>query len=309
MSINDCSNMAQLFKKVRERYDLTATQLSEVLDVTPQYISLIESQKKLPSEKVIFKLCNNYDVDLNYCIELRGKDELKRKQNAESNDDKEDIYKETKHSTPLAFPSTIPQLEAPFKGNSLILSLSERIGSLSDDIQQRVMESIEDIIDTEIENFVKPISHRDIKEKLIRVSELWRKSSNSPGYETSSNNTEERISLEGYLEISNSQVFFSLEADHQLLSLTTRAQDKDFIKEFFSVIPGVPAIEYSDGRLGRIFKNVPLFHYRLFNPASLVKEIKMIMNIRHLHLNKHHFQDFNLEPIIKHERRGDVNET
>lgn len=53
-------------KKLREKHKLTIRDLADKLNVTNQYVSLIELNKRTPSLDVALKLANFFDVSLDY---------------------------------------------------------------------------------------------------------------------------------------------------------------------------------------------------------------------------------------------------
>lgn len=60
------------FKQIRKLLSKSQEQLATELDVTKQAISNIETCKSFPSIQLLYKLCHDYDVNINYLLTGNG---------------------------------------------------------------------------------------------------------------------------------------------------------------------------------------------------------------------------------------------
>ncbi len=60
--------LGQRIRKRREALNLTQQELAQVLGVTPQHISVVEQDKRLPSLTFLAKLAEKLGVDIDYLV-------------------------------------------------------------------------------------------------------------------------------------------------------------------------------------------------------------------------------------------------
>lgn len=61
-------NIGQRIRKQRETLNLTQRELAQVLKVTPQHISAIEQNKRVPSLNFLAKLAEQLGVSIDYLV-------------------------------------------------------------------------------------------------------------------------------------------------------------------------------------------------------------------------------------------------
>lgn len=71
MEIQKLNDTAQLFQEIRKVNKLTQTALAERIKSNASYLSLIESGKKTPSDKMLKKLADTFSIDLEECLALK----------------------------------------------------------------------------------------------------------------------------------------------------------------------------------------------------------------------------------------------
>jgi transcriptional regulator with XRE-family HTH domain len=289
IDISSCNTSSELFTLIKGKSGLSGVKLAEKLNVASQHVSMIINGTRLPSENLLRKLSSCFQVDYHQCIEILNADLAKR-----------DTSKEVKRSRkPIeAQPSSQYQIKEMelLKGNSQLNNLYQQILSLPDEIQEKANGVLEDFIIRELGGV---ITVEELEQKLRAISLKWQETHPSSYYSASV--AEE---LKGFVEIGNEKVYVEITADKHLVSISTLQKDQHHFKDVCSSVPGWYAEEYSTGNLGTIYKNVSLFHRRLFNMMGLVNEVKTMVSHHDLNAANLTFQEFNLNTYLKGNNEG-----
>ncbi|MFD2214997.1 helix-turn-helix domain-containing protein [Metabacillus endolithicus] len=301
MNPSNYEKISDFLSDFMEEINISSSDFSKRLDVSPQYISQIMHDKKIPSEKILIKLSDIYHVQLNDLMQLRQKtkDILNHgnptlpvdqtKGNEKTEESNEDNVSET---------NTLFSNQGMDTVHPEIKAVIEKLSSLSDDIQVKISDDISELINSHILNLIQKYSYRDVKEVLRKTYDNWKRIINSPGYEK-----EESVhfqeELEGYLELSTESLFFTLSSNEHFLYVTTRYQDRQLMDDLIKIVPGIKVTEYTNGNLGKTYKNAALFRVFIFNPATMVKEMKPLLSDHNLNINKITFEECHIEPFFK----------
>ncbi|MEM4992295.1 helix-turn-helix transcriptional regulator [Priestia sp. SB1] len=70
MELAKLKDTAELFKRVRDENDLSKAELAKRIKSSGPYVSSIESKKKVPGEKLLTRLAEEFSIDLNECLAL-----------------------------------------------------------------------------------------------------------------------------------------------------------------------------------------------------------------------------------------------
>jgi transcriptional regulator with XRE-family HTH domain len=294
MDIKRYNHISELFDALVKEARISASEIANKLDCSHAYISMIRKGNKVPSVSILERLCNLFQLSLDQCIELRERSEQKGK--PESNNSKPNEVNVKQEVSVLGYN------EKPAIPDNTIGELQEVISELfilSDELQLQVATGLRELIDSIQYNTVKKFNHRDIKSVLTNTYDKWKRTSKTPGYQPEPAEVFEEY-LEGHLELSNSSLFFTLTCNNQYLKVTTRYQDRNLMEEFLNLSPGLRMSLFDNGNLGKTYKNTALCHTFIVNPASLVKETKVVLQNNNVEFNKVTFEDCSIEPYFRY---------
>jgi transcriptional regulator with XRE-family HTH domain len=106
--------------KMRVDRDMLLKEMAELLEVSPAYVSAVETGKKPVSEKLISKICKIFELDELQCQELRMRAE------------------ESKNEVTVKYDSSDK------RGKELAIAFARRFNSLSDDKKQSLLKELEE---------------------------------------------------------------------------------------------------------------------------------------------------------------------
>lgn len=283
IDISSCKTSSELFEHIQMKSGLSGSKLADKIGITSQYVSAIKKGDKVPSEDVLKKLSDSFQLNYEQCIEIREADNIKR-DTTRAGGKKVEHPEHTQDNT---------NGDVIVDENIQLNNLFQQLSSLPEEIQEKVEEALKDLIIKELIKSGGIFTTEEMEQKLKAISLKWYET--QPSTYNSVNISEE---LKGFVDIENEKIYVEITADKHLISISTLHKHQNHLKDILSLVPGLYAEEYSMGNLGKIYKDVSLFHRRLFNVMGLLDEIKNVMAHHHLNPTRLTFQEFNLNTFL-----------
>lgn len=317
VDVSKYKTIPEFFEGFMKDLSISPAELARKLEKSPTAISVITNKQKRAGKPILEKMSEVFQLDLNQLLQLEqienpkkikiepnvspsnfdheNTDPQKIKEKPKDNE-KESEIKEDSNDLKDLNTSNSNQIH-----DSELQFLIGEIDSIgSERAKRRIKDAVRGIIDQERYSTATRYTHRDIKDKLVNTFKHWKSSSALPGYGTESNLHFKEFKMKGYLETSETSVFFKLTGNEQYAAITTRYQDRQLIEEYLRLIPGIYTSEARNGNLGNFYSNVPLYTMRVFNPASIVREMKIIFSNQEVSIKEVSFEDPNIEPYFKY---------
>lgn len=300
MNPNKYDRFSYFIEDLIKELNTTNVGLAKHLGLSHAYVSQWRNNKKIPGEEVFIKLSEVYKLDLDSCLRLRERSIKEREKEKSNVEEKENLGEQQVVSVAEELNPLQQEIDQIFDDNSNpeLLNLIGTLKNLSDDMQQELVPDIREIIESRIFNMIQKYSYRDVKKVITETFDTWKKSVDGPGYKKEGKDNFSK-ELEGFLELSNTSLFFSLVSDEQLLQMKTRYQDRHLIQDLLKLISGIKVTEFTNGHLGKAYKNIPLYNVYFYNPAPLVLEMKPVFMSHNIQLNKVTFEECSIEPYFK----------
>lgn len=249
-------HMGNKIKELRKEQNLTQTNLSLKLGVTPTYIALIEQGRRGGADEFLLKL--------EVFLKLKPKTLLNLRdiQNAEKYQEVEDNSK-TNHS-----PDYIQLLV------NALLSCGE------DYVKQKVPNWLKELQD-DLFNRLTPYELDEVKKHIIAVTRNWVKETKST--ETFDDNS---TLIQGYITQDEHKHFFSLQLNSFALTLTLLDKDRQKA-QYFEDWLGTCSISYSmQKQLPYFEKEEEISYYLWFNPQVSITDMYRYLKGLPININK-----------------------
>ncbi|WP_137792046.1 helix-turn-helix domain-containing protein [Bacillus sp. E(2018)] len=306
MNLGSIQNTAELFKWVETTFNVNASELAEKLEVAPAYVSQMkQAGGKIPREGVLLKLCKSYGLDLLEVLKIRAKAIEQREEAKNKEKLQEQNSLETEFAAELALeePEIGLKQEAktasaqPSVENPLLYPLWEALSPLSDDILEKLVPQMLELTNGFVGKNSKRFTHKEFSTIIQNIFETWKTQSKLPGYNQNEQKVHEDIC--GILELSSASFIFALHADDDVLTISTRTQDKHYIEDYVSSIQGYVGREITHGDIGTLYRNIAVCNIRVFSPRILIQHVRSLVNRDGLSMQNLSFEMTSLEGYLK----------
>lgn len=248
--------MGNKIKELRKEHNLTQTNLSRKLGVTPTYIALIEQGRRGGADEFLLKV--------EEIFKLKPKTLLNLRDIQKSDNDQEVEHKSKTNQSPDYIQLLV----------NALLSCDE------DYVKQKVPNWLKEL-QNDLFNRLTPYELDVVKKHVITVTRNWVK-------ETKSSETFEDDShiIQGYITQDEHKHFFSLQLNS--FALTLNLLDKDQQKvQYFEDWLGTYSISYSTlQQLPYFEKGEEVSNYLWFNPQVSITDMYRYLNDLPININK-----------------------
>lgn len=309
---------------MKER-NLNQVQMGEILSCTSSFINQMLSGRKPPSKKILEKFAEAFnDFSSETLVFTFGKKarEIAEQKNAKA---KEIPVTPTLNKENIQDKSTIEtndEMVATPNNNSLELNIAPHpvyhnedlspkdlnlaeqlkqhpdfyalllnLFTLDDELEAEIIEQFEKVYNMALEKKIHKYTHKEFKQFFLDTNDHWINMMKLKSYVNNQTQQFDEFKVEGSLQLSNSSLFFVLQANEKFLSITTQYQDRHFLNDFVDLVSGVKMSVGGRGGLGIVYDNVSIYSIFIFNPVNLASEIKSLLEKYDVNLNHIKFED------------------